>query len=117
MVYKSVCESHDLQPHASVFHDLITVEPVQQYKPAPAVYMHLAERVHKTSRSQMKEIWVISGNPFDVIGARHSGMNAIWINRSGSGWVDAAVPSLRPTATVTRLDNIFEIIDSQLKNQ
>jgi len=36
----------------------------------------------------MKDLWLVSGNPFDVTGARHSGMNAIWVDRAGNGWVD-----------------------------
>ena len=103
--------SSGLLSRSSVFHDIVTVESVRQYKPAPAVYAHLAERVGKTL-SQMNDIWLISGNPFDIVGGRQVGMNAIWIDRAGHGWVDAAIPPIRPTATVTRLEEILDVIEN-----
>lgn len=106
MVANSVLHSQDLSPHVTVFKDIITVDNVKQYKPAPAVYAHLAERMGK----QMDEMWLVSGNPFDVMGARSCGMNAIWVDRSKNGWHDAAVPSLQPTAIVNSLEQVVEKI-------
>ena len=113
MVSNSV--RHSLS-HSGIFRDIITVEAVQQYKPAPAVYSHLAETVGRTP-SQRHDIWLISGNPFDVVGARHAGLNAIWIDRAGGGWMDAAVPSIQPTAMVTRLDGILDVIQHHCQQQ
>jgi hypothetical protein len=33
-------------------------------------------------------------NPFDVVGARAFGMNAIWVDRAGAGWTDRLGTSL-----------------------
>lgn len=33
-------------------------------------------------------MWLVSGNPFDVVGARSVGMQAAWVDRGGKGWVD-----------------------------
>lgn len=112
MVKNSVTHSQELSPHSSVFKEIITVDDVKQYKPAPAVYAHLAEKMGKT-HSQMGEMWLVSGNPFDVIGARSCGMNAIWVDRSKAGWHDAAVPGLQPTAIVHSLEQVVEKIRSQ----
>ncbi|KAJ5911400.1 HAD-like domain-containing protein [Penicillium subrubescens] len=109
MVSNSILRSRNLAPHASVFQDLITVDDVQRYKPSRASYQHLAEKVGKQP-SEINELWLISGNPFDVVGARSMGMNAIWVDRAGKGWQDAAVPNLRPSAIVRSLEHIVDTI-------
>lgn len=111
MVSNSVYRSQDLSPHAKIFRDIITVDDVKQFKPAPAVYRHLAQKMGK-DESQMSQMWLISGNPFDIVGARSVGMNAIWVDRAGHGWTDAAVPELRPTAIVDSLEKIVDGINN-----
>lgn len=110
MVSHSVRYSPDLSPHAAVFADIITVDEVKQYKPSPDVYYHLAREVGK--EDELQDIWLVSGNPFDVVGARSVGMNAIWVDRAGRGWADAAVLGLRPTAAVTNLEDIVGLIEA-----
>lgn len=112
MVSNSVHHSQDLSARAPVFQDIITVDDVRQYKPAPAVYAHLATKMGKT-QSEMGDMWLVSGNPFDVVGARACGMNAIWIDRPNAGWRDAALPGLRPTAIVHSLEQVVDKIKSQ----
>ncbi|KAL2816039.1 HAD-like domain-containing protein [Aspergillus cavernicola] len=109
MVSNSVHRSPDLSPHASLFSDIVTVDDVKQFKPAPKVYLHLAERLGKSS-SQIKDIWLVSGNPFDIVGARSVGLNAIWVDRNGRGWVDGARPDIQPTAVVNNLEQILRVI-------
>lgn len=110
MVAHSVRRSPDLSAHASVFADIITVDEVKQYKPSPDVYYHLAREVGK--EDELQDIWLVSGNPFDVVGARSVGMNAIWVDRGGRGWTDAAVPGLCPTVAVSNLEDIVGLIDA-----
>jgi len=86
MVSNSVNKSPDLSPHASVFQQLITIEEVKAYKPDPAVYNMLAKKVGKEGK--MGEMWLVSGNPFDIVGARAMGMKAAWVDRQGKGWSD-----------------------------
>jgi 2-haloacid dehalogenase len=109
----SVRNSEGLAPNSSIFHNLISVEDIKQYKPSPESYKHLAEKVAKKS-SQMNQMWLISGNPFDIVGARNAGMNAIWVDRAKKGWQDAAVPDLQPTAIVHSLEQIVEEIKSRV---
>ncbi|KAJ5514728.1 hypothetical protein N7463_004280 [Penicillium fimorum] len=85
MVSNSVLRSKDLAPHASVFQDLVTVDEVKQYKPSKASYEHLAKQTTRDP-SQMSKLWLISGSPFDIVGARATGMQAIWVDRVGTGW-------------------------------
>ncbi|BDD60639.1 hypothetical protein MPDQ_006639 [Monascus purpureus] len=115
MVSNSVLHSQDLSSHASIFRDIITVDHVKQYKPAPAVYKYLAEKMGKTP-SQMKDIWLVSSNPFDVVGARSVEMNAIWVDRAARGWMDATLPSLRPTVIVHQLEDTVGVIESLKAN-
>lgn len=110
MVTNSVKSSPDLGPHASVFKDLVTVEEVRRFKPCPEVYYHLAERMGKgRDKEAMSQMWLVSGNPFDVVGARALGMQAAWVDRAGNGWTDGLVQGLlgRPTLIVKRLGDVL----------
>ncbi|KAL8766677.1 MAG: hypothetical protein Q9209_006607 [Squamulea sp. 1 TL-2023] len=76
MVSDSVHRSPDLSPYSKAFEEIITVEEVQKFKPHPDVYYHLAKKM-KRSKESMGEIWLVSGNPFDVVtgkGCRDEGL-------------------------------------------
>ncbi len=62
----------------SYFKDIISADEIRKYKPDPAVYQHFLER----SGASAETSWLISGNSFDVIGARSFGMQGIWIKRN-----------------------------------
>lgn len=112
MVTNSINTSPDLAPYASVLQDTITVEDVKCFKPAPAVYYHLADTIGIFGRSKedMARIWMVSGNPFDVVGARSVGMHAVWVDRAGSGWTDRLVEGEagRPTVIVKGLEEVVQ---------
>lgn len=113
MVTNSVRSSPDLGPHAAFFKEIVTVEDVGCFKPHPEVYHHLARKVGKrTAGDPMGEMWLVSGNPFDVVGARAVGMQAAWVDRGGQGWTDGLVQgeSGRPTAIVRGLGELVEVI-------
>lgn len=113
MVTNSVRSSPDLGPHAAVFKDIVTVEDVGCFKPDPRVYYHLAEMMGKrTAEGPMSEMWLVSGNPFDVVGARAVGMQAVWVDRGGHGWTDGLVQgeSGRPTAVLKGLGELVEVV-------
>ena len=111
MVTNSVKSSPDLGPHASVFKEIVTVEEVKKFKPSPEVYYHLARKVGK-SREQMSELWLVSGNPFDVVGARAVGMQAAWVDRAGNGWTDQLIQGETggPTVIVKGLGEVVEAV-------
>ncbi|PYH99272.1 haloacid dehalogenase, type II [Aspergillus ellipticus CBS 707.79] len=109
MVSSCVDRTPSLSRHQGFFKDTISVDRVGQYKPAPAVYKHLAARVGK-GHSAMQDIWLISGNPFDVAGALNVGMRAIWVDRAEAPWTDRVLPDLEPTATVHDLGQVAEVI-------
>lgn len=113
MVTNSVRSSPDLAPHAAVFKEIVSVENVEGFKPARAVYLHLAKIVGKRSVAPpMGEMWLVSANPFDIVGARAMEMQAVWVDRAGRGWTDELVQGEfgRPTAIVRSLDELVGVV-------
>ena len=69
-----------LLDHAGVlarFSRIVSVDPLRTFKPDPAVYEFLATQ----AESPKENVWVISSNPFDVIGAKACGLRAVWVQR------------------------------------
>lgn len=123
MVSTSITQSPDLKEHVDVFKEIVVVEEPRRFKPALEAYQHLAKKVEKDPHNaeSMSELWLVSGNPFDVVGARAAGMNAIWVDRPGNGWQDYLISGekTRPTAIVQSLDQVIATVssyhDKQLK--
>jgi 2-haloacid dehalogenase len=61
----------------SYLQGVVSVDDLKTFKPDPEVYRYLARRVERTPR----ETWLVSSNPFDVIGAKNAGLKAAWIKR------------------------------------
>jgi 2-haloacid dehalogenase len=118
MVSSSVTKSPSLAPYANIFKELITVEDVGAYKPHPRVYEHLVKKAGKgTSKAELETIWLVSGNPFDIVGAKAVGLNAVWVDRAGGhhgngGWNDrlGELASGGPTVIVKGLDDAVKAI-------
>ena len=79
------------------FEEIVSVEEIQTFKPNPKVYHHFNE---KTGAAK-EDSWLISGNPFDVIGAISYGMQAAWIQRNPEMIFDPW--GVEPTITVSDL--------------
>jgi len=58
--------------------DVISVDDLKTFKPDPQVYLYLAGRL----RREPEETWLVSSNPFDVLGAKSAGLRAVWISRN-----------------------------------
>ena len=61
-----------------LFDGIISVEGIKTFKPSPKVYAYFNEQ----SQSTKTDSWLISGNPFDVLGAAAYGMHTAWVKRS-----------------------------------
>ena len=61
-----------------LFDGVVSVDDRQTFKPNPDVYQHLLD----TTAAVASETWLISSNPFDVIGAASHGLNSAWVRRS-----------------------------------
>lgn len=84
------------------FEAVISVDEVKRFKPDPAVYAHLRNRLEVAPG----DTWLISSNPFDVIGARHAGLHAAWVRRSLDAPFDPW--AIEPDLTVPDLDSLCE---------
>lgn len=65
---------------ADAFTAIVSVEAVRSFKPAPEVYAHLS----KVCEEPTERICLVSGNPFDVLGAAYTGMKTAWLRRDPS---------------------------------
>lgn len=54
--------------------------------------------------------WSLCRNPFDIVGARAAGFNAIWVDRKGKGWLDQLG---EPTNVVQSLRDVIDIISTK----
>ena len=79
---------------AGFFEDVVSVEELRSFKPNPAVYAHFLRRAGCTGG----EAWLVSSNPFDVIGAISAGLRAAWVRRAPGTPYDPW--GIEPTATV-----------------
>jgi 2-haloacid dehalogenase len=111
MVSASLQKSPSLSPHASLFTEIVVVEEVKKFKPCPEVYYHLVEKVGK-KREEIGEVWLVTSNPFDVVGSVNVGMKAVWVDRTGAGWVDSLGEGDlgKPTITVSNLEDVVDAI-------
>lgn len=111
MVSNSVNSSKDL--NSSVFTDLVTVDFVRAFKPAPEVYKFLAQKTNNVG--QEDKMWLVSGNPFDVVGARACGMQAAWVDRAGNGWQDHLGQG--PTVIVQSLEEVADAVEKHAESK
>lgn len=57
---------------------IVSTDDLRSFKPSPAVYSYFLRKSGATGGNA----WLVSGNPFDVIGAISAGMRAAWVQRS-----------------------------------
>lgn len=57
---------------------------------------------------ELETVWLISSNPFDVIGARVAGLQAVWIRRSAASIFDPW--GVEPTFTVETLTELYDVL-------
>lgn len=88
------------------FDDRVSVEAVGSFKPAPVVYAHLLQRCQLPAQ----QVCLVSGNPFDIIGAGHCGLHAVWVRRHPAVPFDAW--GHPPTRTVESLDALPDALAS-----
>jgi 2-haloacid dehalogenase len=81
------------------FGEIVSVDEVRAYKPAPAVYRHLARRLDRAA----EDVYLVSSNPFDVIGGEAVGLRAAWVARGGGVFDPLGTP---PAVTVGSLSNL-----------
>jgi len=82
------------------FLDVVSVDEIGSFKPDPEVYKHF---LGKTG-SLADDSWLVSGNPFDVLGAMAAGMNGLWLQRTPEAVFDPW--GVEPSATAKALSEL-----------
>jgi 2-haloacid dehalogenase len=82
------------------FLGVVSVDDLRSFKPNPAVYSYFLRK----SGASGSSAWLISSNPFDVIGAISAGMRAAWVRRSPEAVFDPW--GIEPTITVVNLRDL-----------
>ncbi|MBD3608918.1 MAG: HAD-IA family hydrolase, partial [Gammaproteobacteria bacterium] len=97
----------NLLNHAGIrdyFIDVVSADEVKTFKPNPGLYSHFLRRAGATGNAA----WLVSSNPFDVIGAISSGMRAAWVQRTSEAVFDPW--EIQPTRTITSLTDLVDAI-------
>jgi 2-haloacid dehalogenase len=81
---------------------VISVDDLRTFKPAPAVYAH----ARRASGAWGDRCWLISGNAWDVIGARSAGLEAGWVKRQPAQVFDPW--GIEPTLVVGDLGELAD---------
>lgn len=95
---------------ADCFLDIISVDELRSFKPNPAVYCHFLRRTGARGNTA----WLVSSNPFDVIGAESAGLRAVWVQRSPDALFDPW--GIAPSLTVKGLDELAERVQAAGKD-
>ncbi|RRJ84688.1 haloacid dehalogenase type II [Aestuariirhabdus litorea] len=88
------------------FKGVVSVDDVKTFKPSPKVYRHFCQR----SGSRAADCWLVSANPFDIIGAIRQGMKGAWIQRDPDTVFDhfGVEPTLR-LSSLSQLPQTLEL--------
>jgi 2-haloacid dehalogenase len=86
----------------SFFIDIVSTDEIRSFKPNPAVYAHFLRRAAATG----EKAWLVSGNPFDVIGAVSAGLRGAWVQRSAKALFDPW--EIEPTIVVNDIAALAE---------
>ena len=79
---------------------IVSVHDLQSFKPDPAVYSHFLQQTGATKQ----ETWLVSGNPFDVIGAHMAGWRTAWVKRDPTAVFDPW--DIEPDAIITDISEL-----------
>ena len=82
------------------FEGVVSVDDIRSFKPNPAVYAHFLRQ----AGARGSDSWLVSGNPFDVIGAMSAGLRGAWVKRSAGAVFDPW--EIQPTVTIADLGEL-----------
>ena len=89
------------------FLDVVSVDEIKSFKPNPAVYTHFLRRAGALGQAS----WLISSNPFDVIGAQAAGLRGAWVQRSPHALFDPW--GMQPNLQVGSLIELTDQLEQQ----
>lgn len=103
-----------LLQHAQIhnaFLDIISLEDIKTYKPDTQAYAYFL----KQSKAKSEEAWLISSNPFDIIGATSAGFQSAWVQRSDEQIYDPW--DIPPTITIKNLAMLSQKIAAHQRQE
>ncbi|GJM60626.1 haloacid dehalogenase type II [Persicobacter diffluens] len=78
---------YHLLDHAGIydtFEKVISMKDIAMFKPHPSGYQHFLDK----AGAEVQQAFLISSNPFDIIGAASYGMHTAWVRRSKNSIFD-----------------------------
>ena len=97
---KAILQLLDNAKILDLFHGVVSVEEMETFKPNPKVYEYFNQRANTTKADS----WLISSNPFDVLGAMSYGMRSAWVKRSLDAVFDPW--GMQPTTIISKLTEL-----------
>jgi 2-haloacid dehalogenase len=85
---------------------MLSARTVRTFKPDPAIYTHAVERLGQTANAT----WLVSSNPFDIIGAKTAGLRTAWIKRDPKAVFDPW--GVEPDLVLSGLDQLAPLLGS-----
>jgi 2-haloacid dehalogenase len=90
--------------------DVVSADEIKTFKPDPKVYRHFLERAGATAR----QTWLISSNPFDIIGASAVGIKTAWIKRNEQAvfdrWSQDGLTEVKPNVILSSLNELAQLL-------
>ena len=86
------------------FKGIVSADTIKSFKPKPGVYEHFISQ----SQADLKSTWLISSNPFDILGAHAYGFKTAWIQRNDHTPFDPW--GISPSITLSSLSTLYENI-------
>lgn len=83
---------------------VVSVHEVRSFKPDPAVYAHFLA----SAGCAAADAWLVSGNSFDVIGAKTAGWRAAWLRRDTHAVFDPW--GIEPTVVIGSLEELISLV-------
>lgn len=89
---------------AELLKGIVSVHETRSFKPDPSVYAFFLEN----TGALLGQTWLVSANPFDVIGAMEVGWKAAWLKRDPTLVFDPW--GVQPTAVVDDLARLLDVV-------
>ena len=89
------------------FEGMVTADDIKSFKPDPTVYSY----ARRATGACSTPFWLVSSDPWDIIGARSAGLSAVWVKRSGTKPYDPW--GIEPNVTVRSLVDLPAALDAR----
>jgi len=90
---------------SGLFKGIVSVHDARSFKPDPSVYAFFLEN----TGAVLGRTWLVSANPFDVIGALEVGWKTAWLRRDPTMVFDPW--GIEPTAVVADLHDLCRVLE------